>query len=362
MKMGRVGVLVPAIKYTNSGRERTIKFGLFGILLCEVLILLLPPRTVGAEDVELVTRIRNEAYSHLASIDTVRCRATVERSTGGRSLIYYVRDGDRYRVERDDTSPSIINEESFSTPYQIWTFDGERYRMFDDKRKALKLTDGKGASGSADPISLPFNFIAYLRCKSPFREDLQSPETWDEIFVDATPRGRKIWQGKDCEVLEFSQVCTDPSATLLVYFLIEESYFPVRCERWLPDEEVYHSLSEIVEYTKITKDNQRFVIPLSYRYEQGEDDFTTTTITQESVVINEPISSETFTIDRKLASSVYDVQKELEDYEESRATRKEVIAIPQGFSLMRRIAMVANMAFVCLVLAFLWLKRTWWCT
>lgn len=272
------------------------------------LFLAMLPASLVANDLGLVMKIRDSAFHQLTSVETVQCRATLNRPRGGQSKISYFRNGNRYRVERNDLEPSTVAGEPVSTPYHVWTYDGELYRMFNEENKTLKLTDGRGAAGSADPISVPFDWVAHLNCESPFRENLVSSKIWEVIFENARVRGQARCRGKECVVLEFKQACTNPVASFRVYFLIEERYFPVRCERWLENGQDYDSFSEVVDYKRHVIGDQQFVIPLLHRYEQGTDYAMETKIDLESVVLNEPVEDEMFTIDPSLAKSVYTVR------------------------------------------------------
>ena len=101
-----------------------------------------------SKDIEAV---KNQAFTYLQRVSSYNCMLKVDRSDGAIWNVTYLRNGDLYRIDRENVAFATRRGKQVVPPYSSWAFDGQRYQAFDERTKSIKIADGRHAVGSPDP-------------------------------------------------------------------------------------------------------------------------------------------------------------------------------------------------------------------
>ena len=304
---------------TSSGGWKPGPGGLFDKwIACLVMIMAVQfvPGSVVAQDRIKLQKIKERAFRASLSVTSFDLSARIESSNGAIWQVRFLRDRQKYRIDRTDVEFAVEDGRRIVAPYSSWSFDGEIYQSYNARNGALKLSEKGQAKGAADPALLPFRWVTSILCTSDSTE-IENPETWNHCFAKARYKGTTLIDGDCCEVVEFDQECFGEACLFKVFFSAAHDGFPIRYERRVKRTGQLSTVFSVLQWVEIKPANEtqtiRFPIKMT-RHENGKDGVSLpmkrTVSVQADIRINGPVDPAVYDLEKHFdIESVYRVPR-----------------------------------------------------
>lgn len=278
-------------------------------LLCLVIILALQlvAGKLRADDGDVLQKIKERAFRAAQAVTSFELSARVENSNGAVWQVRFLRDGQKYRIDRVDLKFAVRDGQPMMAPYTSWSFDGEIYQSYNARNGALKFSETRQPTGAADPALLPFRWVISILCHNHWTA-LENRTTWDKCFAKAQYVGPRMLDGRRCEVVEFVQECSGEACLFEVFFSDDHDGFPIRYERRVRRTGQLSTVFSVGQWAEIAPANAPHKIHLPLKlthHENGKDGVSLplkkTVSVAADVRINIPVNPQ-----------VYDLEKEFD--------------------------------------------------
>lgn len=317
-----------------------------------------------ASETPVLDRIHQESFAVLSAVETQDFEAVFTRSDGGVWNVRFVRDGSMHRIERDDLQSIIHDGAPLPQSFHIWAYNGKRYQLYNKETKILKLTNTRQALGAIDPLISPYKWLCGSQCRGLERENTRTPEIWKLAFAKAKfIREEQLFE-RSCYVVDFPHDCIPRPAVYRVWFLKDESCFPVRCD-WKPvTSDKVGSTFEVKSFRSEIVDGKRLVLPLEMWFDQtGADGVSwkgtiSTKVNPETAKLNQPVDHSLFTLNVP-TKTIYDVDGQLELAKKADDAYEQFVQAPVDKQLQkwRRFLVILNIVFFGFLLIAIWRKK-----
>lgn len=312
----RTGIPLMATWPGNRGTEPAglVRQGI--ICLAMMMALQIFPGRLVARNGDDLQRIKERAFRASQTVTSFELSACIQNSNGAVWQVRYLRDREKYRVDRSDVGFAVRDGQRVIAPYTSWSFDGEVYQCYNARNGALKLSEKRQARGAADPALLPFRWVTSILCISDSHE-IDNPETWDTCFAKAKYKGTTWLNGNCCQVVEFVQECFGEACLFEVFFSDSHGGFPVRYERRVKRTGQLSTVFSVSQWaeTKPASATQaiRFPIKMTH-HENGKDGVSLpmkrTVSIQPGIRINVPVDPAVYDLENEFdIESVYRLRK-----------------------------------------------------
>jgi hypothetical protein len=279
-----------------------------------LLISLIAASCLNAADLD---EIRSGAFKTACLLRSSSYEARLTNSRGGVMKLRFVRNGNKYLVDREDVSATAIKfQGKLADPLNfITSFDGDRYQSFDKKTRGLKISTGRQALGAVDPLLWPYSWLTLGLCNDHTWANVQNPEQWERRFADAQFVDRRQLDGRDFAVVEFPQTCAGDECIYRVYFDAIAGYYPVKFERIVVESNATSTQLEVTELETRQVAGETAPLPIKIEKDESGADGASMVIRQvvtlmpETIQLNAQIDDASFDLSKLEASSVYDVQQ-----------------------------------------------------
>ena len=301
----------------SDGRGR-IPLGRLVILctLSGIVLGLFSLPVMGQED-DRLRSIKERAFAASQQVSSFEMNLCIRRSNGAVWQVRYLRDGKKYRIDRDEIAWAMREGKPVKAPYTSWSFDGEVYHCFNAQQGDLKWSTKPQAKGAADPLRLPFRWVTSTLCLRDLA-DIDRAETWDRLFARGTYQGTVSLQGDCCQVVEFVQECYGEPCLVRVFFSVAHDGFPVRYERRVQRTDRLSTLFLVDDWCEVKRANSSDCLQLPRQMthrENGADGVSlpikTVVTIQTGAQINGPIDPAVFDLEREFdVDEIYRVESE----------------------------------------------------
>ena len=284
---------------------------------CAVVLLgLLSLPVMGQEDARLRS-IRERAFDASQRATSFQMKLCIRRSNGAVWRVRYLRDGEKYRIDREEIGFAIRDGEPVRAPYTSWSYDGEIYQSFNARQGNLKQSAKPQAKGAADPLRLPFRWVTSTLCIRDLAA-IDQAEVWERLFQHGTYRGTRSLRGNCCHVVEFVQQCYGEPCLVRAFFSDAHDGFPVRYERRVQRTGRLSTLFSVDSWCQLKRPESSERIRLPRRmthFENGADGLSlplkTVVTIQPGPQINEPIDPASFDLQTEFETdSIYHVESQ----------------------------------------------------
>jgi hypothetical protein len=256
-----------------------------------------------SSDVQLMNQVISSCRDNISSIRTLQYKSTVKSSREPLFNQFFCFDRGRYRC-------NLLSSASTRPIDCEYAFDGQVYQNFNAATSKLDITrvpDSIRGYFIMEAVSLTHSFV--LRPKSGLSLEistLQLPDIWEELtkvgsFISQTKSG-----GHEMVTLKFTWYVPEGAVDYYVIFEHELAWFPV-------DIAAKHNgatLSEmIVHYQSFPSGDSRYgrtiMLPVEMKL-IANGKITNLKVDPNSVLVNQPVESEIFSIPRTEANIVAD--------------------------------------------------------
>lgn len=264
------------------------------------------------EDAKLA-EIRENAVSSVRLIQSLEYSFRIEGSDGWKAKAAFHSEGRRFRVDRKDVAGSTVLGKRTEPATWIAAFDGKRQQLYCSHDSILRLKDGSdGATYATEtPQTMVYSWLRASGAEHHW-ELVRTQRCWSKRCADARHAGTFTIGDEKLEAVDFPQKANVP-CTFRVYFAPRLGYLPIKYTRTVDKTQAVASSMTVQRYKLIRIDEKLVALPLEVRFEQnGKDGVSlpmsmTFTVDENSLKTNHEIDGRLFTIDPRLAKTVYDV-------------------------------------------------------
>lgn len=257
--------------------------------------------------------IRSQGRFHIQLIRTLEYRFKLSDNHGWVTQVDLHLEGTKFRIDRADTTGMQVLDRRISPLQSMAAYNDERSQNYNANDSQFILRDGNGRASYS--VDFPQGVVyAWLRMPGtpPIRWDhINSSKAWEDRFASATSLGTVEEDGQTLEVVDFPQQVTTP-CIFKVFFNPALGYLPVKYIRRVTATGETASTMEVRKVHEMVIDGHRIGLPMEVRFDETGNDGVSLKQTLDYVVdesslnVNKEIDQSLFTLDPKLAKSVYD--------------------------------------------------------
>jgi hypothetical protein len=201
----------------------------------------------------------------------------------------------------------------------ISLYNGEKFQLYDGEGGLLthskKEARLRNTSITPNPLLMPYLFLlSHNEDALLSLDNLRNPRTWDELAEDARWHGVERVKDHECAVIDVP-IRRSEHAFQRVYFAKDLGGLPIRMETWIEMDKKIGTLN-VDDIKRYRSANGDIYIPVSIRIadydKQGEVLMkTNTTISIDTLKVNEPINEAIFEISPSEVVSFFDAQHDV---------------------------------------------------
>lgn len=266
----------------------------------------------------LLDEIRSQAYFHVSAIRTIQFSFESSDSKGWRCKSEFYGDGNRFRVNRQDSTGMMLGNQRTPPASFAAAFNGDRYQFRHDSEKILRLENGN--ANAQYTIDIP-QITLYGWLSTPGKKKLRwdtilDSDVWNQRFETGIYTGRVAEGDRAFETVDFPQRKGVKTPCLFkVYFAEDLQYFPLKWVRRVEETDEVASTVEVSRFTQVDLDGASIVLPLELQVTiTGADKMAlarteTWSISDETLMVNNDIDASVFNIDLPPGYELYDMDR-----------------------------------------------------
>lgn len=312
---------------------------------------------------QYLTDIRERSYKAVTSLVSTDYRGELISSTGQVSSLRFLRNGDHYRLEREDRSAPVINGRQIPPVNAVWTYDGRRFQRFNVERDRLRLSDNEQRTGATDPMLRIYSWLLQGLCEMPTWQTLQDQSVWKRRFENASFLGETTVNGESCWLAEFPQDCISNPCVYRVAFTADEFCLPIHVERRVKSTGEVSTTVTVDQRKHFEVEDASVLFPLKVTsVETAADGLSyaqtmTWTLVEEQINLDAEIDPSVFTISPAKATRIHDVQQNRRAIEAVRPAAAQVEPVNSERRWLRYLFVMLNLAAAGVLLRLVWKNR-----
>lgn len=310
-----------------------------------------------------LTNIRERSYKAVTSLVSTEYRGELTSSTGQVSSLRFLRNGDHYRLEREDRSAPVINGRQIPPVNAVWTYDGQRFQRFNVERDRLRLSDNEHRIGATDPMLRIYCWLLQGLCEMPTWQTLQDQSVWNRRFENASFLGETTINGERCWLTEFPQDCISNPCVYQVAFTADEFCLPIHVERRVKSSGEVSTTVTVDQRKHFEVVDASVLFPLKVTsIETAADGLSyaqtmTWTLVEDQINLDAEIDPSVFTLSPAGSTRIHDVQQNRKAIEAVRPAAAQVEPVDSERRWLRYLFVMLNLADAAVLLRLVWKNR-----